>query len=245
MSSERVRLFVTPEHPCSYLEGRQATTAFVDPATDVRGNLYTRLSQNGFRRSGRHVYRPSCHGCRACIPVRVPVDAFRWTRRFRKTWRRNADLTVSLAPPERTEEIYGLYARYVDGRHGDGDMAPASRAQFDGFLSAAWSPTTFVTFRTPTGALAAVAVVDRMGDGLSAIYTFFDTDEARRSLGTQAILWQIEHARALQLPYVYLGYWIRESPKMRYKIDFLPAELFVEGRWVRVEAGAQFGTDGP
>jgi arginyl-tRNA--protein-N-Asp/Glu arginylyltransferase len=235
MSSERIRLFVTPEHPCSYLEDRQAVTAFVDPATDMGGNLYTRLSQNGFRRSGRHVYRPSCRGCRACVPVRVPVDAFRPDRRFRKTARRNEDLRIAQVPPVRTDEIYDLYARYIEGRHGDGDMAPPSRSQFDGFLSAAWSPTRFVTFRAPDDVLLAVAVVDQLGDGLSAIYTFFEPEADRRSLGTFAILWQIEHARALGLPYVYLGYWIAESPKMRYKLDFRPSELFLDGQWRRVD----------
>lgn len=236
MSAERVRLFLTPEHPCSYLADRNATTAFVDPGVVMTTNLYTRLSQHGFRRSGAHVYRPECVGCAACVPVRVPVERFRWSRRFRKTLRRNDDLTVAVIEPQRTNELYGLYARYIESRHGDGDMSPASPEQFDAFLSADWSPTRFVTFRQRVdGALIAVAVVDELVDGLSAIYTFFDPDAHGRSPGTLAILWQIDQARRLRLPYVYLGFWIRESRKMQYKTDFRPCEVFTGESWCPYE----------
>lgn len=232
MSAERIRLFLTPEHPCSYLEDRDATTAFVDPALSMTTNLYTRLSQHGFRRSGSHVYRPQCTGCRACVPVRVPVAQFRWTRRFRRTLRRNADLDARIEPARRTDEIYDLYASYIRSRHGDGDMSPPSPDQFDAFLRADWSPTSFVTFRSRADdRLQLVAVVDELVDGLSAIYTFFDPAAAPRSPGTLAVLWQIDQARRASLPHVYLGYWIHGARKMQYKTDFRPCEVFDGQEW--------------
>lgn len=229
----QLKFFATPQHACSYLEDRQATTLFVDPAARIDNPMYSALSSLGFRRSGRHIYRPHCESCSACIPIRLPVARFDLRRSQRRVWQRNRDLEVALAAPELTDENYALYARYIEQRHADGDMHPPSPEQFRSFLLCDWSDTRFVEFRHD-GRLLAVAVVDQVQDGLSAIYTFFDPTEGERSLGVHAILWQISYAAELGLPYLYLGYWIKQCQKMSYKSSYRPREMFIGERWIEV-----------
>lgn len=226
-----LRFFSTPAHNCSYLEDRQATTLFVDPAARVTPRLYRDLSRLGFRRSGDYLYRPHCGQCQACIPVRIPVQRFVPRRRHRRILRRNADLRVEVIAPRFDLELYRLYARYIESRHGDGDMYPPSEEQFASFLMSGWSDTRFCCFYQGER-LVAVAVVDCLEDSLSAVYTFFEPDLPERSLGTFAILWQIDWCRRQHIPWLYLGYWIRNCQKMRYKEQFRPLELFRQGRWI-------------
>ena len=229
----QLRFFATPPHDCSYLDGRKATTLFVDPAAEIDNAMYSALSSLGFRRSGRHVYRPHCADCSACIPVRIPAADFAPRRRQQRIRRRNDDLTVRIADPVLTDENYALYARYIEARHADGDMYPPSPDQFSSFLLCDWSETRFVEFREQ-GTLVAVAVTYHVHAGPSAIYTFFDPDQPRRSLGVHCILWQLEHARRTGRAYVYLGYWIKQCQKMSYKTDYRPLEMFMGERWVRI-----------
>ncbi len=223
-----LRFFTTPAHPCSYLEDRQATTLFVDPRARITPELYSELSQHGFRRSGEFIYRPHCVGCDACIPARIAVDEFHPRRRHQRTIRANNDLSVEQEPAAFSLEHYRLYARYIEARHADGDMFPPSEEQFCSFLMSDWSDTRFYSFRLD-GHLIAVAVADQLNDGLSAVYTYFDPDLDRRSLGNRAILWQIDECRRLGLPYLYLGYWVPPCQKMAYKRDFQPFEILIDG----------------
>lgn len=227
-----LKVYTTYPHRCSYLEGEEATTLFIDPRQAVDQTLYSNLSMLGFRRSGNHIYRPHCRHCSACIPARVPVDDFKSNRTQRRCMKRNADLQVSMRREISDEESYALYDRYIRMRHADGDMYPPDRGQFESFLNNPWDCTEYVEFRDD-GRLIAVAVVDAMLDGLSAIYTFYDPDEETRSLGRYAVLWQIERCRELQLPFVYLGYWIRNCRKMAYKSDYQPLEVLVNNQWQR------------
>jgi len=227
------QFFITPGHACSYLPRRQARTLFLDPRDTITSETYQALTEQGFRRSGGHLYRPHCRACQACIPTRIPVNAFEPRRNQRRTLKRNADLTVQVHQATFSPRFYALYARYIAGRHADGDMFPPSRDQFRSFLLSQWSDTLFVCgYEDDT--LVSVAVTDRQPAGLSAIYTFFDPEAPRRSLGVWSVLQQIELARRLHLPHVYLGYWIRDAEKMRYKVEYRPVELFINGRWVRV-----------
>lgn len=232
MSSLKTLIFfATPEHPCSYLEGRQATTMFVDPRAQVDKSLYSQLTELGFRRSGSHYYRPHCRGCNACIPVRIPVQQFRPDRSQRRIRKANQDLDLSLTPVRFDEEIYNLYERYINERHHDGDMYPASREQFTSFLIEGSIDGFFLEMRRD-GQLIGVAVVDVLDNGMSAIYTMFEPGEEKRSLGTYAILWQVEEACRRGLPHLYLGYWIRQCRKMNYKTRFRPLQQLINGRWV-------------
>ena len=225
-----LRFFTTPAHACSYLEDRQAVTLFVDPHARISPSLYSDLTEMGFRRSGDYIYRPHCQSCSACIPARVDCGLFRPRRRHRRILRANADLQVETIEPTFNRELYTLYSRYIESRHGDGDMFPPTQEQFASFLMSSWSETRFHCARL-NGELVAVAVTDRLRDGLSAVYTFYEPSLDERSLGTWAILWQIEHCRSKGLPWLYLGYWIQGCRKMRYKNDFKPLQLYQDGEW--------------
>lgn len=227
------QFYLTPAHPCSYLPGREARTLFLDPRDTINQALYQKLTEHGFRRSGGHLYRPHCQDCQACVPTRIPVAAFRPRRNQRRVLAGNQDLAVRAEPAVFNRRYYELYARYIHGRHQDGDMYPPSVDQFRSFLLSQWSNSIFLCAYLDD-ALVAVAVTDQQPEGLSAIYTFFDPDLDNRSLGAFAILKQIEMCRQAELPHLYLGYWIRDSPKMRYKIDYRPIELFLDGHWTRL-----------
>lgn len=228
-----LKFYATQPHPCSYLPDEQAVTLFLDPHQAIDPATYGKLSELGFRRSGAHLYRPHCAQCRACIPARIPVADFAPSSQQKRILKRNRDLRVYTVQPIMSDEIYKLYARYITARHSDGDMYPPSREQFCSFLVSEDAFCEFNEFRLD-GQLMAVAVTDRLYNGLSAVYTFFDPDEARRSLGRYAILWQVEQARRSNLPAVYLGYWIRNCHKMSYKTEYRPLEMLVNQRWTRI-----------
>lgn len=224
-----LRMFLTTDYPCSYLPGRSARNLVADPAaTDSR--LYTQLAELGFRRSGDHVYRPHCRGCVACRSLRIPVDQFRPNRSQRRVWDRNQDLRARVLDAEFKYEHFDLFARYLGTRHAGGGMDPTNPENYWSFIASRWSPTHLCEFRHDRELLA-VAVMDRLENGLSAVYTFFDPLQKTRGLGTFAILWQIAEARRLELKWVYLGYWIAQCGKMAYKARFEPHEIFVAERW--------------
>ncbi|HEU0198253.1 MAG TPA: arginyltransferase [Nevskiaceae bacterium] len=226
------RLLVGSEHPCGYLPELRARSAFIDPALPMNANLYRKLLDLGFRRSGGYVYRPLCRHCDACRPVRVPVARFTPDRTQRRCLHRNRDLT--LHPVARLgDEHFALYRRYLRARHPGGGMDPDDATAFHEFFNAAWSQTQFWEFRFGEhGALAGVCVVDLLPGALSAVYTFFDPNQGRRSLGTWAILREIEIAHDIGLPYLYLGYWVEHSHKMNYKRRFQPLEVLAGVGWV-------------
>ncbi len=229
---QTLNFYATPEHDCSYLQNRIAKTLFVDPQVSIDQGTYSQLSDLGFRRSGQHIYRPHCHDCNACISVRVPVKHFKPSKSQRRIINKNSDLTIHESTPKFTEEYYALYSRYINERHQDGDMYPPSFEQFDSFLVQTNKNTTFYEFRTPDHTLIALTVVDALSQGLSAIYTFFDPDYEKRSLGSYCILWEIEQCQRKDYPYLYLGYWIKNCRKMNYKIAFTPFEFLLNGEWI-------------
>lgn len=228
-----IRLFLTEPHPCSYLEGQKAITAFVDPAITVDKTLYSHLSNYGFRRSGRYIYAPRCKSCNACIPARLVVNDFEPKRQQNRCNKRNADLTVSIARSIDESEHYPLYEQYLAERHADGDMYPPTMAQYRDFISSLWENSRVLEVRLE-GELIAAGVIDILNDGISAIYTYYSPDHPKRSLGTYMILAELVLARDVGLPYLYLGYWIASSPKMAYKKNFQPLELLINDRWERM-----------
>lgn len=229
----KIQLYLTEAHACSYLSDKQATTAFVDPKHLVDTETYSHLSAMGFRRSGQYIYAPRCASCKSCIPVRIPVVGFAPTRSQKRCLKRNCDISAKIEANINLDEHYALYQKYIDTRHSDGDMYPATMTQYRDFIGKPWECTRFIEFRLDKK-LVACAVSDWLDDGLSAIYTYYDPDLSERSLGTLAILRQIELAREQALDYLYLGYWIRDSAKMTYKSKFRPSELYIENRWLRI-----------
>lgn len=228
-----LKLFATQPHPCSYIDGEQATTVFVDPEAKIDVTLYSQLSLLGFRRSGGHLYRPQCSNCQACMSCRIPVSLFKADRSQRRCWQKNQDIQISHTERIDTLEHYNLYSRYIESRHQDGDMYPPSEEQYKAFLTSEWGSTRYLEFRLE-GELIGVSVCDHLEDGLSAVYTFYNADLSERSLGKFAILAQIYRAQEMGLSYVYLGYWIKQCEKMNYKTDYRPLELLVNRRWLRL-----------
>lgn len=231
------RDFIPPElffyasapHPCSYLD-EEAITLFADPNAKMSQPLYSALSDLGFRRSGEYVYAPRCPACNACLPVRIPVAQFRANRSQRRNSRCNSDLSVAIKPAEFDQRHFELYRRYMDARHPDGSMAKPEPEQYLRFFGSSWADTRFIEFSEGEHLLA-VTVMDLLDNGLSAVYTFFDPTARERGLGVHAVLWLIEEAKRRQLPYIYLGYLIKESPKMNYKTRYRPLEFFHDGLW--------------
>lgn len=226
----RLSFYATPPHRCSYLPDQESTTLFADPRYPKTNRMYAILSERGFRRSGEHLYQPYCQHCSACIPIRIPVQAFRQRRRHRRTWRQNEDLGINCKPPRFEQEHYDLYCRYLAARHAGGGMDDPSPDSYMNFLTASWADTLFLEMRQDNR-LVAVAVTDQMPHALSAVYTFFDPGATRRSLGRYAILQQIELARSSNRQWLYLGYWIEGCRKMRYKTDYQPLEYFHADAW--------------
>jgi arginine-tRNA-protein transferase len=243
--TDQLRVFHTGDHVCGYFPERIARDLVIDPRDPRLPQAYPVALGWGFRRSGGIVYRPHCHGCRACVAVRIPVAAFRPDRSQRRCLARNADVVARVLPTERGDEHFALYRRYLRARHPGGGMDDHGAAEFDQFLVGNWSDGRFLELReAETHRLLAVAVTDLVPDALSAVYTFYDPDESARGLGTLAILKQLEWAARDGRNHGYLGYWIAGHDKMDYKRRFAPLEGFDGRQWKRLDSNSHPAGEG-
>ena len=234
MNTRHLQLYITAESPCSYFDSRMSSNLVPDPEMRLNMPIYNQLIQHGFRRSGAHCYRPHCgngqSGCTACIACRIPVDSFIASRSQKRCLRTNLALTRTVVTADFSDEYFDLYRRYLNSRHTDGSMSDPAEDDFKHFLYSNWSETQFLELRLD-GKLVAVAVTDIVSDGISAVYSFFEPEMSKHSLGTYCVLKQIEYCRELGLDYVYLGYWIKDHPKMHYKNNFKPLQLYQDEQW--------------
>jgi len=222
---------VLPETPCPYLPRLNERKLFTDLATPGGRRLYDKLSRAGFRRSHRFAYRPACTGCQACVPVRIDVANYQPGKTLRRIERRNGDLVATELPARANADHYRLFARYIGARHGDGDMAAMSFADYQSMIEETVLDTRLTELRDADGRLMAVALIDWLDDGPSAVYSFFEPNAAERSLGSAVIVWMVREAARRGLSYVYLGYWIGATRKMAYKTRFRPLEALGPDGW--------------
>lgn len=228
--TQSITLYSGPQHPCGYLPEHTACNWFIDPALALNPGLYSHLLARGFRRSGGFVYRPACPECSACIPVRIPVACFRPKRWATRNLRKNRDLVLSLRNHGISDAAFDLYRKYQRRRHPGGDMDYGNSLQVEGFLYCSWLERLTLEWHLDDR-LVAVSILDEVPDALSAVYTFFDPDLTDRSLGTYAILNAIALARSRHHRWLYLGYWVEASRKMRYKARFRPLECYTGNQW--------------
>jgi arginine-tRNA-protein transferase len=251
-SRDTPQFYLTAPSPCPYLAGKEERKVFTHLVGERAAELNNILTQGGFRRSQSIAYRPACEGCRACVSVRVVARDFRPTQSMRRIMRRNADVASDMRIAVPTSEQYSVFRAYLDSRHRDGGMADMTVLDYAMMVEDSHIETRIIEYRqrknTPyappleaetakrgDGDLVAIALTDVLGDGLSMVYSFFEPDEAARSLGTFMVLDHIARAQRMGLSYVYLGYWVRGSRKMDYKSRFLPQERLMPDGWARVE----------
>jgi leucyl-tRNA---protein transferase len=238
-SRDTPQFYLTAPSPCPYLAGKEERKVFTHLVGERAGELNNILTQGGFRRSQSIAYRPACEGCRGCVSVRVVAKEFQPTRSMRRITTRNADIASAIKTAVPTSEQYSIFRAYLDSRHRDGGMADMTVLDYAMMVEDSHIETRIIEYRRqePRGAgdLIAVALTDVLADGLSMVYSFFEPDEASRSLGTLMVLDHIARAKSMGLSYVYLGYWVRGSRKMDYKGRFLPQERLTPDGWARVE----------
>jgi len=235
-SLQKLQFYVTTPYQCGYLHHQRAQSLIASPQSLVNAQVYSGLIQQGFRRSGKFAYRPHCEQCRACVPVRLVLAQFARTRSQQRAFKQHQHLSVKLLPLDFYDTHFDLYAQYQQLRHRDESSETAKQSdeaeQYRQFLCVSNVESLMLEFSDEHGKLCIVSVVDIVEDGVSAVYTFYDATDRKNSYGTYAILWLAEWTKTLGLPYLYLGYWIKDSEKMAYKQRFTPQQQLIDGEWV-------------
>lgn len=235
---QKLQFYVTTGYTCGYLPNKMAQSLIAAPQHLVDAKVYSGLIQQGFRRSGKFSYRPHCENCQECIPVRIILDQFSPNRSHKRAFKQHNNLTTAILPVGFHEEHYALYASYQRARHSEekiqDETAPQENdvEQYQSFLCQSNVESVMVEFRE-NEQLKMVSVIDIVRDGISAVYTFYETKNTATSYGTYNVLWQTLWAKELGLPYLYLGYWIRDSKKMAYKQNYQPLEKLIDGEWIK------------
>lgn len=230
----RFMLHLTPPQDCNYLPQQQSRLEIIVPSETVTSAHYGELLRQGFRRSGVLVYRPNCPQCQSCLSWRVNTQAFTLNKRFRRILKQNQSLSCRQLPLKWQAEHEALFIRYQQQRHAEKQDAQTLAFEYKSFILDSRMNSSLLEFRDETGELQIVSLIDLSDDGISAVYTFYETNN-KNSLGHYSILYQIALCQSLAKPWLYLGYWVADCPKLNYKKDYQPAEIYQEGAWVPYE----------
>jgi leucyl-tRNA---protein transferase len=234
---QKLQFYVTTPYKCGYLPQKLAQSLIASPQHLIDANIYSGLIAQGFRRSGKFAYRPHCENCRACIAIRLVLADFAPTRSQKRAFKQHTDLTANILPLAYKQSHFELYSSYQALRHSDESVGTLNDAQTDEeqyrqFLCMSNVESLMIEFCDANNQVKIVSVVDIVRDGVSAVYTFYDASMLKASFGTHSIMWLAQWTKSLNLPYLYLGYWIAESPKMAYKQAFKPQQKLIDGEWV-------------
>jgi len=235
LPKQKLQFYVTTPYQCGYIAKNLAQSLIASPPHVVDADVYSELITQGFRRSGKFTYRPHCEKCQACTPVRVVLDEFTPTRSQRRAYKKHQSLNANIMELQFQPEHYALYQEYQAARHSD-DLTvqtetESEQDQYRHFLCQSHVESLMIEFKDDKDKVKIVSVVDIVKDGISAVYTFFDTNDASASYGTYAIMWLATWTTQLELPYLYLGYWVKESQKMAYKEKFNKQQKFINHQW--------------
>jgi leucyl-tRNA---protein transferase len=233
---QKLQFYVTTPYPCGYIAKNLAQSLIASPHHVVDADVYSELIKQGFRRSGKFAYRPHCEQCHQCVPVRIVLNEFLPTRSQKRAYKRHSDLTATVLPLDFYEAHFKLYLQYQSSRHpAESEQSKNARneekEQYQQFLCQSNVESLMIEFKDAQNQIKIISVVDIIEDGVSAVYTFYDTEQ-KASYGTYAIMWLTDWTKKLKLPYLYLGYWIAESQKMAYKESFRTQEKLINGKWV-------------
>jgi arginine-tRNA-protein transferase len=231
-----LQFYATAPYPCSYLPNKTARSQVATPSHLIHADIYNELLNAGFRRSGLYTYRPYCDECKACVATRILVNQFAPTRSQRRAWKKHTGLVASVLNLGYQEEHYQLYQNYQNQRHAGGDMDSDDQDQYMQFLLQSRVNSRIVEYRDGPqdphpGRLRMVSMIDLLEQGISSVYTFYDASDTTASFGSYSILWQLEQTKELNLPYLYLGYYIKDSEKMSYKAKYQPMEGLIDDHW--------------
>ncbi len=231
----KLQFYVTTAYKCGYLPNKLAQSLIATPHHLINADIYSGLIQQGFRRSGKFTYRPHCDECNACVPTRVILAEFKPSRSQKRAFKQHGNLTARLMPLGFHQDHFELYASYQAARHAEPENFNVEKdeaEQYRQFLCLSNVKSLLIEFRDAEHQLKIVSMVDVVRDGISAVYTFYDTSDIKSSYGTYSIMWQTEWAKSFNLPYLYLGYYITASEKMAYKQAFKPQEKLINGEWI-------------
>ncbi len=227
---KKIQFYSTSSYSCGYIKNREAQSIVATPYNRINNEIYSDLIKKGFRRSGQYVYKPNCNECSACTPIRICAERFSISKNQKRAFRKTSPLSFKILPLEFKQDHYNLYVDYQNNRHRPQEGSESDEDDYNDFLIKSNVSSKIIEFRSEEK-LKVVTIVDFIDDGISAVYTFFDTKDKRKSFGTYSIIWLIEHCKKEKLKYLYLGYWIDECAKMEYKTNFVPYELLINDSW--------------
>ena len=217
-----------PSSPCSYLPAESACQEY-RVVFELNTGGYHELLKRGWRRFGGVLFRPACPQCNKCTGIRVLVQEFRPNKSQRRALKLNRDVEVVVQPASVSAEhlqLFNAYHAFMQGERNWTGRSLNEREYQQHFLQGHWEfAKEFLYYHA--GKLIAVGLVDVLPDAISSVYFYHDPALRSRSLGVYSMLKELEYAKARQMAYQYLGFWLAECRSLAYKSQYQPHEFLV------------------